>query len=1716
MSDAQFAEDLFPEETKEQGFADELFPVSVDVENVRQKLGGGPIQDLLFSNEKFSVARVLKSFGRGAKEGWGEETGLSKDNVKKLKEAGWFNDYEKGQADISKAVTEGLFHSAAVVFQGLSAGLKGVGETVADNAQDAFFSVSGVPDGHFKKNPKLGRDLAAALTEAFPHARPIRGTTGLPTLAPTAAETAAAAGKAVSNANATFAGAADPARQAEAFATVRENLALSQAPTPGELLLARARAAGVISDDQPFVGPRLQNEGLPLEIQTQGGAGGVVVPGADINTVARDIAPDTFKRYDEAQATRETIGAQIAELDEIKAATPARAAEIDELKAKLQERAKEAETEAGELAPAVKEAYAEARKAAPDDAAPAVEPPAQIPGRPIEEQRAFIQNDVKEKLIAAGRPEAEAELAAALDAQYWETRAARFGGAKGSAEDMYKAEGPEIVGAGIVRRSAPKRDEDKFSLFEFLARNGGLKPAPDLRVILDGNPFVPGFGRLIRKDGMSLDKAREAATERGYILGEATGGKSTLINDLLDLIDAEARGNRQYLGDREAGVSALDKERNRHYIERAIDAHIEETGARPDEKLRAHAIRIMEKEGGDAVDALEMAAMRDARGKKAITVTQKDGAEQSVDEFFQEGDIQRGRIRIRDEGRNTITLLKDANASTFLHEKGHDYLSRLIKDADDPLAPASLLADAETTLKWLGVEKADDIKRKHHEKFARGFENYIMEGRAPSHALARVFEQFRQWLLRIYQEASRLKAPINDNIRGVFDRMLAVEPEQVVIAPDRAMAVRHEATAEVAPASVAGDAASAVRSERDIMTGQLTPEQQDARLAEIRAGLGRYPPRGAEPDGNVAAPEPVPAGAGTTQEPGTVSTGGSPVAAPAPDVAAPPASKPVAPHDSFGPHTDAVDKAGNIRLDLLNAPDDIKRVISQVAEENEGFQSVRGPVSDVQVAELAEAMGIDATYLATRKMGEAWTAPQIVALRNLLIQSAGEVRDLMKKAASGDEAALQAYAEAKARHIMIQERVSSVTSEAGRALRAFRKNFSKGMEDAQSLGDFLKKETGQTLYQLQREAQLGASLETPAQVSKFIHDSKKATFPQMIMEFWINAILSGTGTQILSLVSNTMAIAMGLAESGLAGGIGKIRGTDGVRLGEARAEFFGALQGAKDGMRAAVHAFRREELYNRARTVEQEKYQAIPSKRIVVKKYEPGTPEYDKRIETAAKATAHAEKLTGEKFDARVNELKAKPTEPMLADAKERVVEIGGKQVRIPGRLLGAQDELFKTIAYRQKLNGLAFRKASEEGLSGDALSRRVAQLTNDPPEDMMKAASAFGDYQTFTNALGRTGASIAAFSNSHVLAKGIIPFVRSPINSLKYANERTPLGAFSREVRANLKGVNGKAAQDTQIARMAIGSAVATAVFYMAFEDAVTGGGPSSPEERATLMLSGWRPYSFKIGEHYYSYARLEPISTIVGVAAEIVDVLKRDPGTDEEEVSKIAAHYIAVVMGDLFPAVAKSVMSKASLQGVSDLTNAVTDPKRYGPRFMQNRVSSFVPTISAQQARDFDEHAREIRTMLDAIKARVPGLRSDLLPKRDIWGEPIKSDDKLGIDAISLVPMAKISKDPATLALIDAGFFPSKLDRKILGVELTDQQYDDFARIAGRLAKVRVDAIVSSPGFETVSAELRSKVLKKAIDDSRDDARGLIKLQNPDILKQALENKLSAIGAN
>jgi hypothetical protein len=153
-------------------------------------------------------------------------------------------------------------------------------------------------------------------------------------------------------------------------------------------------------------------------------------------------------------------------------------------------------------------------------------------------------------------------------------------------------------------------------------------------------------------------------------------------------------------------------------------------------------------------------------GRKKAATSRSD--EDLLNDLFSQKE--RGLISISDK-EIVIKLTEASNRSTFLHESGHLFL-----EIESRIAAQDGISDGQRKmLDWLGVKSFEEIGVKQHEQFARGFEAYAMEGRAPSKDLVEVFRSFARWLKKVYASMRDLDVELNDDIRQFFDRMLAAD-----------------------------------------------------------------------------------------------------------------------------------------------------------------------------------------------------------------------------------------------------------------------------------------------------------------------------------------------------------------------------------------------------------------------------------------------------------------------------------------------------------------------------------------------------------------------------------------------------------------------------------------------------------------------------------------------------------------------------------------------------------------------------------------------------------------------------------------------------------------------------------------------------------------------------------------------------------------------------
>lgn len=275
------------------------------------------------------------------------------------------------------------------------------------------------------------------------------------------------------------------------------------------------------------------------------------------------------------------------------------------------------------------------------------------------------------------------------------------------------------------------------SLGEFLREKGVKDDRGDLAA-LDIDKGIKFKKKMLRKDGLPLDKAREAAVEAGYL------SEGSDINALLEAVGNELKGQPVYAPGNE-NQKLVDQQASHDELAQWLGM----MGVDLEQTANDQVIKMMQ----EAVNGA------------GVVLTQGEG-------------VKRGYIKFGDGLPGfEIALLKNADASTFIHELGHYYEVLLGRLAAQEGAPEQLKADHLTLREWTGAVGNDPLTVEQQEKIARGFEAYLYEGNAPTQELRGVFQRFKTWLKAVYSSLKALNVELTDDVRGVFDRLLATDEE---------------------------------------------------------------------------------------------------------------------------------------------------------------------------------------------------------------------------------------------------------------------------------------------------------------------------------------------------------------------------------------------------------------------------------------------------------------------------------------------------------------------------------------------------------------------------------------------------------------------------------------------------------------------------------------------------------------------------------------------------------------------------------------------------------------------------------------------------------------------------------------------------------------------------------------------------------------------------
>ena len=789
--------------------------------------------------------------------------------------------------------------------------------------------------------------------------------------------------------------------------------------------------------------------------------------------------------------------------------------------------------------------------------------------------------------------------------------------------------------------------------------------------------------------------------------------------------------------------------------------------------------------------------------------------------------------------------------------------------------------------------------------------------------------------------------------------------------------------------------------------------------------------------------------------------------------------------------------------DDIEGPEDLQTILGRTAaaREDEINQARRGVVTwtETQKAanrELASDMGLSLEQLLKRRRGDALNDKGALKARMLLAASSEKMAHLMNKILSGEGSDIDKFNFRKQMAIQyaIQAQVSGMTAEAGRTLNIFKKPVGSTQIGMKQMDEFMRMLDQKS--STKEIAALMSKIDTAAGVNTFVRQLKKATTWDVVMEAWINGLLSGPQTHAVNTLSNALFAVWQVPERFLASTIGRITpGRQEIKETEALYQAFGLVQGFKDGLKMGV-------------------------KTIITGEGSDLYTKYDLSYRTA---------FSSQNFGMNSGSYAA------------RLVDLLGETIRLPGRLLTAGDEVFKGTGYRMELEARALRQATEEGLTGRDKALRINEIINDPPDDIKLAAIDAARYQTFTSELGGGGQSILKLVSQIPALRLIVPFIRTPTNILKRVGERTLLGLASKRIRADIAA--GGARRDLAVARMSLGSMVMATVAMYTAEGKITGGGPSDPKMQQALRRTGWRPYSIKIGNKYYSYNRLEPLGMLLGIGADVGEILGQ---LGEEEGGDLA---LAAVI-----AFTKNVTSKTWIRGIAETVAVLDDPDRNAKRYLSNYARSLVPTGLAQLERYLDPLMESTKTgkgkwpgelknlspetkealerqysdkgfffeIYNSIKSRVPGWSKTLPGRLNFWGELIILEGGLGWDLLSPIYSSTGQYSPIDdeIVRLKLGFNHHKMNIPLQGetVGLDPLEYNRYIKLINEVPvigrqnlKDSLDNLVTEDvAYERASNDRKRMMIRGYVNLAREQARVELFNESPNLqfLVQQIQN--------
>lgn len=478
-------------------------------------------------------------------------------------------------------------------------------------------------------------------------------------------------------------------------------------------------------------------------------------------------------------------------------------------------------------------------------------------------------------------------------------------------------------------------------------------------------------------------------------------------------------------------------------------------------------------------------------------------------------------------------------------------------------------------------------------------------------------------------------------------------------------------------------------------------------------------------------------------------------------------------------------------------------------------------------------------------------------------------------------------------------------------------------------------------------------------------------------------------------------------------------------------------------------------------------------------------------------------------------------TDEGYASQLSKYVETGGKMsaikgktgkiVRIPFRMLGAGDEIFKGITYQRSL----YRQAAKVA-QGDKV--KMKKLLEAPTFKMMQEATEQAKRMTYQEDMGEIVSKINKFRDPAqytskagktmgVISRMYLSFLKTPVNLFKQAADFSPIGFIKNKgliVEGFKKGGVAKEEAMRRIGEATLGTGLALWGISEAMDGKVTGAAPRDKKEKELFYKEGKLPYAIKIGDKWVQYQRVEPYSTVLAATADFYNLAKED----------------TLALGTVVNKIVNQLSDKTYLQGVSDLINLFTGEEWEQRKAVQGGIlGSVVPSIVGHLARSTDKVIRETQTFKEKAQALVPALSKKLPAQHDIFGGvKERSREPWWSYFMNPIRTSEQSKDPIIQEmrrLQDAGYgvVPTLQGNDMGGVKLSGKNKQDFQKLYGEKTRKAYEEIMNDSIYKGLGDVDKQDILDSAVRYEREWAKQEL-FGTGQIPKQSWRDKLNKMG--